>query len=488
MSQADRTPRDGRALTIGPLAALPVFFELTGKRVLVAGDGAAAAWKAELLAAAGALVDVYGDDPVPELRELATRIERVRLAGRSWRESDLDSAALAVAHFADRAEAERFAAAARRAGSPANIVDRPELGDFQFGSILERSPIVIGVSTAGAAPVLAQAIRARLEAVLPQGLRDWASAAAAWRPSLQSKPIDVALKRRFWARFAALALADRGDPPGPDGLESMLKEVSDGQAAEQTGSVALVGAGPGDPDLLTLKAVRELQSADVVLFDDLVSPETVAMARREARKITVGKRGYKPSCTQEDISALIVALAREGKRVVRLKGGDPSIFGRANEEMDALARAGVRFEIVPGVTSASAAAASIGRSLTERDLARRVQFVTAHARNGRLPDDLDWRALVDPQATTAVYMGLQTLPVLVERLLREGLEATTPAALVENASLSRERSISCAIADLPEAVRKAELTGPCLVLIGRALGPPSLGREQAGNREERRKV
>ena len=222
--------------------------------------------------------------------------------------------------------------------------------------------------------------------------------------------------------------------------------------------------------MLTLKAVRALQSADVVLYDDLVSPRVVDMARREARRINVGKRGYKPSCTQEDISALIVSLALEGKRVARLKGGDPMIFGRANEEIAALNKAGVPVEVVPGVTSASAAAAALGASLTERDRARRVQFITAHGRDGRLPQDLDWAALADPRATTVVYMGVKTLGELADRLIARGLPPHTPAAMVERASWPDETVLRGTIADLPAKIAARETKGPGLILIGAAVG------------------
>ena len=219
--------------------------------------------------------------------------------------------------------------------------------------------------------------------------------------------------------------------------------------------------------------VRALQSADVVLYDDLVSPRVVEMARREAARINVGKRGYKPSCTQEDISALIVALAQEGKRVVRLKGGDPMIFGRANEEIAALRAAGLAVEIVPGVTSAGAAAAALQSSLTERDLARRVQFITAHGRDGHLPRDLDWAALADPRATSVVYMGVKTLAELSARLIAHGLPGDTPACMVERASWPDERVVRSTIALLPDVLAALRPQGPCLILIGLALATVS---------------
>jgi uroporphyrin-III C-methyltransferase / precorrin-2 dehydrogenase / sirohydrochlorin ferrochelatase len=274
----------------------------------------------------------------------------------------------------------------------------------------------------------------------------------------------------FWEAFTREALTRPAEAPSEAVRDQLLDEIREPQVGKGAGRVLLVGAGPGDPELLTLKAVRVLQSADVVLFDDLVSPAIVDMARREAARITVGKRGHKPSCGQDEISALLVKLAREGKKVVRLKGGDPTIFGRANEEIEALREAGVAFEIVPGVTAASGAAAAAGVSLTERDIARRVQFITAHTREGRLPEDLDWEALADPAATTAVYMGVKTLPLLIERLLASGIRPETPALFVESATRPDERIIAAPLSDLSAKVAVAAPTGPGLVLIGEAVG------------------
>jgi uroporphyrin-III C-methyltransferase/precorrin-2 dehydrogenase/sirohydrochlorin ferrochelatase len=353
------------------------------------------------------------------------------------------------------------------------------LCDFQFGSIVERSPVVIGISTDGAAPVFGQEIRARIEAVLPQGLRAWAQAAKAWRPAVMARNLDFRTRRRFWERFTRRAMEQADLPPQDADLAALLAALdADVGAGPARGSVVLVGAGPGDPDLLTVKAVRALQSADVVLYDDLVSPRTVNAARREATRIAVGKRGYKPSCTQDDITTLIVSLAREGKRVVRLKGGDPMIFGRAGEEIAGVLAAGLPLEIIPGVTAAAGAAASLGLSLTERETARRVQFITAHARNGRLPDDLAWAALTDPRATTVVYMGVKTLPLLVERLLAEGLDPQTPGIVVERATWPDERRIIGHLVDLPGKVAQAKPAGPCLVLIGAALAGVPLARDR----------
>jgi uroporphyrin-III C-methyltransferase/precorrin-2 dehydrogenase/sirohydrochlorin ferrochelatase len=465
-----RKPQHAAPPRLAPLATLPVFFKLDGRRVVLAGGSESAAWKAELLAAAGARVAVFAPEPTEKMRALAHDDARVVLTERAFRTEDLESAALVVADVASDEEAEKFAAMARAAGVPVNIIDRPHASDFQFGSIVNRSPLVVGISTDGGAPVFGQALRARIETLLPQGFARWAAAAKAWRPKVRALGLDFHGRRRFWESFVRLALA-RADrvPREPDLAALVAAARADLDAPRAKGSVVLVGAGPGDPELLTLRAVRALQSADVVLFDDLVAPGTLDLARREATKVPVGKRGYKPSCTQEDITALMIALAGEGKRVVRLKGGDPMIFGRAGEEIAALRAVGVEVEVVAGVTSASGAAASLGLSLTLRDTARRVQFVTAHARGGKLPDDFDWRALADPAATTAVYMGLATLAALTQRLIDEGLAPATPAILVERATWNDERAIYGMLGDIAEKARIANLAGPCLILIGAAL-------------------
>ncbi len=469
-----RQPDSAPPARFGALATLPVFFKLAGRTVVLAGGGDGAAWKAELLAATGAHVRVFCAEPSDKMRATVSDLANVEWIARAWAAADLADASLAIGDVESDEEAQAFRDAARASGVPVNVVDRPAFCDFQFGSIVERSPVVIGISTDGAAPVFGQEIRARIETILPQGLRLWAQAAKNWRPAVLAKKFDFRTRRGFWERFTALAFAKADEQPQDTDLHDLLAQVETGLVDLPRGSVALVGAGPGDPDLLTVKAVRALQSADVVLYDDLVSPRTVNAARREATRIAVGKRGYKPSCTQEDITAMLVTLAREGKRVVRLKGGDPMIFGRAGEEIAGVVQAGIPIEIIPGVTAASGAAASLGVSLTERDVARRLQFITAHGRNGKLPDDLALSALTDPRATTVVYMGVKTLPLLIERLLAQGMDPTTPAIAVERATWPDERRIAAPLSSLSQQVAQAQIAGPCLVLIGAAVGGPVL--------------
>ena len=452
------------------LASLPAFFKLAGRRCMVAGGSDGAAWKAELLASAGASVDVYAAEPCERLERLAVDKAAVTLHRRVWTKADVDGALIAIIDAASDAEAADFRVAAQAAGAVVNVVDRPAFCDFQFGSIVNRSPLVVGISTDGAAPVFGQALRARIETLTPEGFAAWARAAQEWRKDIAARDLPFRARRKFWEAFAALAFERPDLAPTDADLQGLLAAVSDEAVeAARRGRVVLIGAGPGDPELLTLKAVRALQSADVVLYDDLVSPGVLDFARREADKLDVGKRGYRPSPGQPGITARLVEFALAGKVVARLKGGDPVIFGRATEEIEALQAAGVDVEIIPGVTAASGAAASLRASLTERDLARRVQYVTAHGRDGALPEDMDWRALADPGATTVVYMGVRTMPALVARLQAAGLDAQTPAILVERASWPGERRIAGTLATIAEMTARCAPTGPCILLLGAAL-------------------
>ena len=466
-----RKPLETRLPVMGALARLPVFLSLDGKRAVLAGGSAAAVWKVELLSAAGANVEVYAIDASDELLQLVADPPRgtITLNDRAWTAEDLTGAAVAIGAFADDGEAAAFASCARAAGVPVNVIDKPAFCDFAFGAIVNRSPLVIGISTDGAAPVFAQAIRAKLEALLPNGFAGWASAAARWRDAVKASGLSFSGRRKFWQVFTANAVANPDREPGQEDFDRFIAEVRGLAAEVENGSVILVGAGPGDAELLTLRAVRALQSADVILFDDLVSREVLDFARREARKLLVGKTGFGPSCRQEDINALMVSLARQGKRVVRLKGGDPLIFGRAAEEIDACRAANIAVEVVPGITAAQGAAARLGLPLTDRKHARRLQYITGHARNGALPGDLDWQSLADATTTTAIYMPTRTLAALVEKATAEGLDPHTPALAIARATRPDQAVVAATIAELPERLAQANLPGPVLVMIGRTL-------------------
>lgn len=463
-------PQATRPARLAPLPKLPLFLDLAGKRAVLVGDGDPVAWKAELIAAAGALVTVYAPDPGAELLALAASGAGVAIVARAWRPEDLDGAAIAVGDIGDDVEAGDFVAAARARGALANVIDRPAFCDFQFGAIVNRAPVVVAVSTDGAAPILGQAIRRKIEAILPTKLGGWARAAKGFRERLKALVPDAALRRAFWERFVNVAFVSQAEEDARLAeLERMAREIDADGGDARTGSVVIVGAGPGDPGLVTLEAMRALQSADVVIYDRLVSAEVLELARREARRIHVGKEGHGDSCRQDDICALSVRLAGEGRRVVRLKGGDPAVFARTSEEVAACRAAGVPCAIVPGVTTASAAAAALGLSLTDRGVARRLQFVTGHDETGALPGDLDLAALADPNATTIVYMGRRTAARLAGALIDEGLSPDTPAIVATNVSRPEAQSRPTDLAGLAAGAALGADAAPTLVLIGRAL-------------------
>ena len=425
---------------IAPITCLPLFHVLEGRKVAVAGSSTGANWKAELLEAAGADV--------------------LRL-GENWKDADLEGTAVAVADLADRQGAIRFAEAARRAGALVNVIDQPDLSDVRFGTIVNRSPVVIGISTDGAAPMLGQSIRVRIESVLPFGISAWAKAAREWRPRLRKRLSEFGARRAFWQRFVAAAWSQPDRVPTDD---AFLELVEGGPAPN--GRVTLVGAGPGNPELLTLKALQALQSATVILHDNLVGPGVLELARREARRIAVGKTGHGPSCKQSDINELMVELALAGEHVVRLKGGDPLIFGRAAEEIDACRAAGVEISIVPGISAAQGAAASLVMSLTERRRARRVQFVTGHGADGELPDDIDWLSVADRKVTTVLFMPRRTLGQFVRKALSKGLHPATPAIAIASASLPEEKHVAGTVAEIGALADRLPAGAPVTVLIG----------------------
>lgn len=476
-----RQPRPMAPARIAPLATLPLFHKLDGRKVVLAGSSEGAVWKAELLAAAGAELSVFAPDGPEAFATLASGSSagRVRVLARRWRPEDLEGAALAVADAEDDEEAAGFAAAARRAGAVVNVIDRPAFCDAQFGALVNRSPLVVAISTDGAAPVFGQAIRAKIEALLPAGLKGWAEAARDWRPFVQARRLGFAARRAFWEAFTARALAAPGHGPGEADRTALMAALDGIEATPRAGRVTLVGAGPGDPDLLTLKAVRALQAADVILYDDLVSGEVLELARREARRMLVGKTGHGPSCSQAEINRLMVGLAGQGRHVVRLKGGDPLVFGRATEEIEACEAAGLPVEIVPGITAAQGAAAALKLSLTERRHARRVQFLTGHGVDGELPADIVWPAVSDPSATTILYMPRRTLGLFAERAQAAGLSPATPALAVSAATRPTQEIVTGTLATLPALIGVLPRDEPLLVMIGAVTR--RAGRLEAGS-------
>ncbi|MBB3395202.1 siroheme synthase CysG [Rhizobium sp. BK060] len=470
-----------------PLAKLPVFWALEGKRVIIAGGSDAAAWKAELLAACGAEVHIYA-------HELSDTFEKLILRGaehpqgsfihhaEAWNETIFTGAAIAIADCEGNDEAEAFFAAARMAGVPVNVIDKPAFCQFQFGSIVNRSPVVVSISTDGAAPILAQAIRRRIETLLPRALKGWAELAHSLRDRINERLAPGPLRRAFWERFVERAFSSSDTPEEGVGGQ-LLKEAERLREApaHSKGRVTLVGAGPGDAELLTLKAVRALQGADVILFDDLVSSEVLELARREAKRMLVGKRGGRTSCRQEDINDMMVKLAKAGKRVVRLKSGDPMIFGRAGEEIAHLDRENIPVDVIPGITAASAMASRLGISLTHRDHAQSVRFITGHSRHGGLPANVDWATVADPHATTVFYMGGRTAPLIADRLIEEGLSPETPAIIISDVSRSTQRDWRGTLSTVACGIAEIGYDNPVLIAVGSALAARQSGTGEAGH-------
>lgn len=453
---------------VGALAILPVFFKLKGRKVLVAGGSEAAAWKAELLAAAGAEVHVFAESMHPVFTDL---IAGSSVAGsfkwrqRPWSEDCFAGMQIAICDAQSDAEAQAFHCAARAAGVVVNVIDKPVWCEFQFGSIVNRSPAVIGISTDGAAPILGQAIRRRIETLLAPSLAGWAQLAQSIRSAVNDRLAPGPARRAFWEAFVDRAF---GAEPATLGADELLAGAGTIKLAgsRRAGRVTLVGAGPGDAELLTLKAVRALQAADVILFDDLVSDEVLELARREARRMLVGKRGGRRSCRQEDINAIMVKLAKAGKHVVRLKGGDPMIFGRAGEEIDRLQDEGIAVSVIPGITSALAMASQLGVSLTHRDQAQSVRFVTGHSRKGGLPEDLDWQALADPGTTTVFYMAGRTAIEIAERLIDKGLAPSTPVVVARSVSREGFRHWAGRLEDMAAGISDIGYDEPVLIGTG----------------------
>lgn len=456
------------------LAKLPVFWALEGKRAIVAGGSDAAAWKAELLAACGAEVHVYAEELSGTFERLVER-DAEHPQGRfvrhfdGWNTEALEGAALAVADCDEQGEAEAFFNAACTAGVPVNVIDKPTFCQFQFGSIVNRSPVVVSISTDGAAPILAQAIRRRIETLLPASLKNWAELAQSLRERVNERLAPGPQRRAFWERFVDCVFASSNAPEeGAGGV--LLSDAERLAEAPATGRVTLVGAGPGDAELLTLKAVRALQAADIILFDDLVSDEVLELARREAKRMLVGKRGGRVSCRQEDINDMMAKFAKAGKRVVRLKSGDPMIFGRAGEEIACLERQGIPVDVVPGITSASAMASRLGVSLTHRDHAQGVRFVTGHSRKGTLPDNLDWNGLADPRTTTIYYMAGRTAGEIAMKLVKAGMTPAMPAVIVSAVSRPNEKRWTGSLRDMTAAMAEIGVDEPVLIGIGEVFG------------------
>ncbi|MFG0751680.1 siroheme synthase CysG [Pseudomonas sp. TYF_14] len=442
---------------------LPLFHKLQGGRVLVVGGGEIALRKARLLADAGGVLRVVAPDVDGQLAALA-REGGGEVLVRGYQAADLVGCRLVIAATDDPGLNAQVSADAQALSLPVNVVDAPALCTVIFPAIVDRSPLVIAVSSGGDAPVLARLIRAKLEAWIPSAYGELAGLAARFRHKVKSLYPDVNQRRGFWETVFQGPIAERQLAGQGAEAERLLQAMVDGAPVQQGGEVYLVGAGPGDPDLLTFRALRLMQQADVVLYDRLVAPAIIDMCRRDAERIYVGKRRADHSVPQDQINRLLVDLARQGKRVLRLKGGDPFIFGRGGEEIEELAEHCIPFQVVPGITAASGCSAYGGIPLTHRDYAQSVRFVTGHLKDGT--SNLPWNDLVAPAQTLVFYMGLVGLPTICAELIRHGRAASTPAALVQQGTTRNQRVFTGTLADLPDLVAQHEVHAPTLVIVG----------------------
>ena len=442
----------------------PVFLDLRGRDCLVVGGGAVAARKVASLLDAGARVTLVSPvlNPTLERRVMASEL---RHEARNFDAADIDGKALVIAGTDDDGVNRRVAELARARNIPVNVVDQPELGSFIVPSVINREPIQVAVSTGGASPVLARLLRARLETYIPSAYGRLARMVDGFRTRVQERFATTEERRHFWEHIlegpiAELLFAGRDG----DAEKALEQAVAGAELPRFHGEVYLVGAGPGDPDLLTFRALRLLQQADVIVYDRLVAPPILDLARRDAERIYVGKERDKHTLTQEGINQLLVRLAKEGKRVVRLKGGDPFIFGRGGEEIEELMEEGIPFQVVPGITAASGCSSYAGIPLTHRDYAQSCVFVTGNLKDGSV--NLNWKALAHPHQTVVFYMGLHGVPVLSQELMAHGLPADTPVALVQQGTTQHQRVIISTLESLPDDVQKSELKPPTLIIVG----------------------
>jgi uroporphyrin-III C-methyltransferase / precorrin-2 dehydrogenase / sirohydrochlorin ferrochelatase len=443
----------------------PVFFDLKAQKVLIVGGGEVARRKLSLLESAGASVTVVAPQVVAEIQERAAA-GKIRLAVREFVPEDLDGARLVIVATARRAVNRWIAALSEARSIPVNVVDDREASRFIVPALIDRDPVLVAISTGGTSPVLARRLRERLEAAIPKRIGELALWLRALRHAARRRLRDSDARRRFFEQVVDGAAAQRfvaGDARGAQSIAQRLLAAASA-AARPVGEVTLVSAGPGDPELLTLKALRALQDADVILHDRLVPAAVLDMARRDAQRVCVGKAAGNIGSAQEEINQLLIEHALQGRRVVRLKGGDAFIFGRGGEELEALSKAQISFSVIPGVTAAIGAAAYAGIPLTHRDFAHSVTFVAGHAnKDGREPD---WAALAKPGITAVFYMGLARIEHIAAQLKQHGAADALPAAVIAQATLENQRVITGTLATIAAAAARARVESPALLVVG----------------------
>ncbi len=443
----------------------PLFLKLQDRPCLVVGGGEVAARKTQQLLKAGAQVTVLALEIASSFEKTCQENDIV-LKKQGYDPALLEGIELVIAATDNNNINKQVARDALAKSILVNVVDDPDSGSFIMPSVVDRNPVMIAVSTGGASPVLARLLRARLETLIPASYGKLASLISRFRDKVKKQFPTIRDRRRFWEKILQGPIAEMLYAGQEKKALSLLEQQldQDMQEFKSDGEVYLVGGGPGDPDLLTFRALRLMQQADVVLYDRLVAPEIVELVRKDAERIYVGKERSNHSLPQQEINQLLVDLAKQGKRVLRLKGGDPFIFGRGGEEIDLLSKHDIPFQIVPGITAASGCASYAGIPLTHRDFAQSCLFITGHLKDGSI--NLNWSALVQPQQTLAVYMGTHGVDVLSRELMKHGMPDLTPAAIVQQGTTSEQRVYTTNVKELPEIPDKYDIKPPSMIIIG----------------------
>ncbi len=446
---------------------LPVFLNVKGKRAVVVGGGTLAARKADLLARAGCELTVVAaalnDDLARVVREYRIKHKTTALCG-----DDLSGCVIAFGASSDPAINQKLHELAVAAGILVNISDTTDLCDFIMPAVVDRSPLLVAIASGGATPLLTRMLKARFETSIPAAYGRLAEFAGSYRQKVKDSIPNMTRRRRFWETMIDGPIAEHlfsGQEEQATALmDGLLDEAARDSEQPPRGEVYLVGTGPGDPDLLTFRALRLMQQADVVLYDRLIGEGILNLVRRDASRIYVGKMKKEHTLPQEEISEMMIRLAKEGKRVLRLKGGDPFVFGRGGEEISSLADNGVTFQVIPGVTAANGCAAYAGIPLTHRDHAQGFVVVTGHEKDGQL--NLNWDSLIQPRQTVVIYMGLTSLSTITEGFLSHGADPATPAAVIENGTRQEQRVIAGTLESLPDKSVEADITSPALIIVG----------------------
>ena len=452
------------------MQALPIFLNIQQRHCVVIGGGDVAMRKVSMLLKASAAITLYSPEICHELQDLVNA-QKIQYKCTTFEQNQLIGACLVIAATDDEAVNIAVSMAAKAQNIPVNVVDAPHLCTFTMGSIIDRSPVVIAISSEGNAPVLARYIRAKIETMLPATYGRIADIAGEFRDSVKAKFATTQARRIFWEGVLQGSFVERVLSGQEQAAREQLSDlIQDADAIKNQGEVFLVGGGPGDPDLLTFRALRLMQQCDVCVYDKLVSPEVMELVRRDAELIFVGKSRDQHTMPQEEINALLAKLALQGKRVLRLKGGDPFIFGRGGEEIETLMQHSVPFQVVPGITAANGVSSYAGIPLTHRDYAQACLFITGHLKakvgSNELTLDLDWVAMSRPQQTVVIYMGLVGLKEICEKLIEHGVPASMPVAVVQQGTTQRQKVVTATLADLAKKVATAGLKPPCLTIVG----------------------